>query len=351
MTREVIYTGKTLVRGGEMKWFLVLLMLLLVPLAARATCSQEDAPYKLKRTDRAYEQAMKLKGEFDRKGIGVTCVLPSKLVGMFEGQVGAAFYRTTVGVIDVMFLPESKDFEVRVVETIKDGRYLYSFEGQPHANTQVWDASHRCFFIQSHNYMFTTDDQGVAQRLRAVVAERPDSRQQTFESADGVFRFSYPHHYVLNTADNAGEIGVSMFPVCSDDAVCVVSRREYYAGTNLQAASFQEREIRDATTEVACLKGPPEDIPTYNLSEADRKRTIGGVVFTHGRSAEVGGGSGITSDFYRVFHRNKCYELNFSIAESSFANLDPSRVKEFTREDEGRVQSELIAILDSFRFL
>jgi hypothetical protein len=105
-----------------------------------------------------------------------------------------------------------------------------------------------------------------------------------------------------------------MFPVCNDEPVCVVSRREYYAGTNLQAASFQEREIRDATTEVACLKGPPEDVPTYNLPEADRKQTIGGVVFTHGRSAEVGAGSGITSDFYRVFHRNKCYELSFSIA-------------------------------------
>jgi hypothetical protein len=335
-----------------MKRCLVLLSLLFVPLAARATCSQEDAPYELKRADRAYEEAMKLKEQFDRQGIEVTCVLPSKLIGMFESQLGAAFYRTTVGVIDVMFLPESRDFEVRVVETIKGGRYLYSFEGKPHANTQVWDASHQCFFIQSHNYMLTTDDQELAQRLRAVVlAEQRDFQQQQFESVGGTFRFSYPHHYALKTADNAGEIGVSMFPVCNDEAVCVVSRREYYAGTNLQAASFQEHEIRDATTEVACLKGPPEDVPTYNLPGADRKRTIGGVVFTHGRSAEVGAGSGITSDFYRVFHRNKCYELSFSIAESSFANLDPSRVKEFTRVDEGRVQSELIAILDSFRFL
>jgi hypothetical protein len=333
-----------------MRRFLVLL-LLFVPLAARATCSQEDTPNELKRADRVYEEAMKLKEKFDREGIEVTCVLPSKLIGMFENQLGAAFYRTTVGVIDVMILPESRDFEVRVVETIKDGRYQYSFEGDPHANTQVWDASHHCFFIQSHNYMFTTDDQGVAQRLRAVVAERPDSQQQMFESADGVFRFSYPHHYVLDTKDNADEFGVSMFPICSKGAVCVVSRREYYAGTSLQAASFQEREIQDATTEVACLKGPPEDVPTYNLPEVNQKRTIGGVVFTHGRSAEAGGGSGITSDFYRVFHKNKCYKLSLSIAESSFANLDPSKVKEFTRENEERVQSELMAILDSFRFL
>jgi len=249
-------------------------------------------------------------------------------------------------------MPESEDFEVRVGETIKEGRYLYSFEGKPRASTQVWDASHQCFFIQSHNYMFTTDDQEAAQRLRAVVlAERPDFQQQTFASADGVFRFSYPRNYVLNTAKNAGEVGASMFPVCNDEAVCVVSRREYYAGTNLQAASFQEREIRHAKSEVACLKGPPEDVPTYTLPMADQERKIGGVVFTHGRSAEVGAGSGVTSDFYRVFHKNKCYELSLSIAESSFANFDPGTVKEFTREDEGRVQRELMAILDSFRFL
>jgi hypothetical protein len=331
---------------------LVLLSLLFVPLAARATCSHEDAPYELKRTDPAYEEAMKLKATLGQQGIEVTCVLPSKNVHIFEGQLGSAFYRTTVGVIDVMFLPESRDFEVRVAETIKDGRYLYSFEGEPHANTQVWDASHPWFFIQFRNSMFTTDDEKVAQRIRAVVlAKQPDSQRETFVSANGAFRFSYSSEYVLDTKDNANEFGVSMFPVCNDEGVCVVSRREYYAGTNLQAASFQEREIHNATTEVACLKGPPEDVPTYSLPEADRKRTIGGVVFTHGRSAEVGAGSSVTSDFYRVFHKNRCYELSFNIAESSFANLDPSRVKEFTREDEGRVQSELIAILDSFRFL
>jgi hypothetical protein len=200
--------------------------------------------------------------------------------------------------------------------------------------------------------MFTTDDERVAERLRAVIlAEQSVSRRETFVSPDGVFRFSYPREYVLDTKDNADEFGVSMFPVCNDEAVCVVSRREYYAGTSLQAASFQEREIRDATTTVACLKGPPEDVPTYNLPDADQKRTIAGVVFRHGRSAEVGGGSGITSDFYRVFHKNKCYELSLSIAESSFANLDPSKVKEFTRENEERVQSDLMAILESFRFL
>lgn len=334
-----------------MKQCLVLL-LLLAPLAARATCSHEDAPDELERMDPAYEEAMKLKDRFDQKGLEVICVLASKSVRIFDGQLGAAFYRAKVGNIDVMFLRTSMDFQIHVVERKKDGRYLYSFEGNPRANFPIWDASHPFYFIQLHNSMFATDDEKLAERLRAVVLlEYSGSQRQTLVSPERTFQFSYSRDYVLHSANNADESGVSMFPVCNERAVCVISRHEYYVGTNFQAASFQEREIRNATTEFACLKGPPEDVPTYNLPEADRKRTIGGIVFTHGRSAEVGAGSGITSDFYRVFHKTKCYELSFSIAESSFANLDPTRVKEFTREDEARVQRELIAILDSFRFL
>ena len=181
--------------------------------------------------------------------------------------------------------------------------------------------------------------------------KQPGSQRQTFVSPDGVFRFSYSRAYILNTKENANEVGVSYISVCSDGAVCVVSRRSASEGTNFQAASFQEREIHDATTEIACLKGPSEDVPTYKLPKNDQRRMIGGVVFTHGRSGEGGAGNHIGSDFYRVFHKRKCYELSTSIASSSFANFDPGTVKEFTREDERRVQSELIAILDSFRFL
>lgn len=57
---------------------LLVLFLLFVPLA-RATCSHEDAPYELKQSDPAYEQAMNLKRTFERQGIEVICVLPSKI--------------------------------------------------------------------------------------------------------------------------------------------------------------------------------------------------------------------------------------------------------------------------------
>jgi hypothetical protein len=150
-----------------MKRFLILL-LLFVPLAARATCSQEDAAYELKRTDRAYEEATKLKTSLEQQGIEVTCVLPSKSVRMFGGQLGAAFYRTSVGFFTVMFMPEAADFQVRVVQTRRNGRYFYSFEGKPPADTKGLDASHQIYFIQHRNLMFSTDDEKLAERLRRV---------------------------------------------------------------------------------------------------------------------------------------------------------------------------------------
>jgi hypothetical protein len=154
------------VSGDKMKRLTFLVLFLSSASLAHATCSHQDAPYELKQTDSAYTQAMKLKTDLKRQGIDVICVLPSKLANMFPGQLGAAFYRTSVGVIDVMFMPESVEFRVRVVETKKDGRYLYTFEGKPHANTPVWDSNRPSYFIQVHHIMFTTDDERVAQKLK-----------------------------------------------------------------------------------------------------------------------------------------------------------------------------------------
>ena len=191
--------------------------------------------------------------------------------------------------------------------------------------------------------------------LLAQHGTQPGSQRQTFVSPDGVFQISYPRAYILNTKENANEVGprvgVSYIPVCSDGAVCVVSPRSASEGTNFQAAAFQEREIQDATTEVACLRGPSEDVPRHQLPKKDQKRIIGGIVFTHGSTGEAGLGNYMGSDFYRVFHKRKCYELCVNIASSSFANFDPGTIKEFTRDDERRVRGDLVTIVDSFRFL
>jgi hypothetical protein len=143
-------------------------LLLLAPLTAHATCSPEDAPSQLKQSDRAYDQAMKLKAAFEKRGVEVTCVMPSVDVRMFRNQLGAAVYRTSIGQLDVMILQESLEFQIHVVETRKDGRYFYTFEGKPDVDTRGWDAAFKLYFVQHRNFMFDVPDDKVAEKLRSL---------------------------------------------------------------------------------------------------------------------------------------------------------------------------------------
>jgi len=145
------------------------ILLFFIPLAARATCSPEDVPYELKQTDRAYEQAMKLKAAMEHQGIEIACVLPSKSVHMFRNQLGAAFYRTSIGVLDAMIIPDSIDFHIHVVETRRDNRYFYTFEGKPDVDTDGWDASYKTYFVQHRNFMLSTTDEKTAEKLKSVL--------------------------------------------------------------------------------------------------------------------------------------------------------------------------------------
>ncbi|MFY9531642.1 MAG: hypothetical protein WBC04_24575 [Candidatus Acidiferrales bacterium] len=149
------------------------------------------------------------------------------------------------------------------------------------------------------------------------------------------------------------EAGSSYIPVCSDGAVCVVSHRSNYQGSNFEAASFQVREINGATTQRACLTSPMRaaNVPEFDIATEDPTRIINGVSFLHGISIDAGLGHHMSTDLYRAFHHGRCYELSINVAITSFANFDPGTVKEFTHDDEQRVRSELTLVLDSFRFL
>jgi hypothetical protein len=151
-----------------MKFFLVVLSLFM-PFAAHATCSPEDAPSQLKQSDREYDQAMKLKAAFEKQGIEVTCVMPSVDVRMFRNQLGAAVFYTSLGQINAMILPESIDFQIRVIETRKNGRFFYTFEGKPDVDTNGWDAAYKIYFVQHRNFMFTAPDEKLAEKIKSLV--------------------------------------------------------------------------------------------------------------------------------------------------------------------------------------
>jgi hypothetical protein len=73
-------------------------------------------------------------------GFIVKCVLPSKMDGLFDGQKGAALYRTDGGEFDVLFLPKAETFDaVELVEQKQGKTYVYSFRGTPHS-LPAWKA-------------------------------------------------------------------------------------------------------------------------------------------------------------------------------------------------------------------
>jgi hypothetical protein len=179
------------------------------------------------------------------------------------------------------------------------------------------------------------------------------SGQQTFKSPDGTSQFTYASSYTLYAGSEAEQPALSYIPVCQSAVACVVYARSKYAGTNFQAAAFQEREIDEAITERACLTSPMRapKVPEFYISTKDPTRIIKGVRFLHGTSFSFGLGNYMNTDLYRTFHKSRCHELSISVATSGFWVFDSGAVKEFTPEDEQHVRNELTMVLDSFRFL
>src|SRR5262249_51805391 len=86
----------------------------------------------LQRSDPAYADADAFARTLAERGVIVSCIAPSKMVGTFEGQKGAALFRTSVGDFEFLVLPASQTFDaLEIVARRQRGRYLYSFAGQP----------------------------------------------------------------------------------------------------------------------------------------------------------------------------------------------------------------------------
>jgi hypothetical protein len=174
---------------------------------------------------------------------------------------------------------------------------------------------------------------------------------RTFTSPDGAFRFVYPQTYLVKTEWNADEISASYIPVCIEGAICVVTRRDAYKGTNFQAAAFDVLQIENTSTQDSCLSTFSSNRGANETHKVDVRKTTAGVTFTHLESTDAGVGNYRYSDLYRTFHKGKCYELSVNIATSSYGNFDPGTIKEFTKEDTAKVREDLTSIVDSFRFL
>jgi hypothetical protein len=140
-------------------------------------CGQKELEAALPSNAQAYPEAIALSQTLSKHGILVKCVLLSKMENTFDGQDGAALYRTDNGDFEVLFLPQPKTFDrLNVIERQDGARYSYRFKGPP----QPWpanliDSSFRIYFIKNRNMLFVVENnKQLAAKLGKLVRSAPD---------------------------------------------------------------------------------------------------------------------------------------------------------------------------------
>jgi hypothetical protein len=132
-------------------------------------CADVNWP-ALQPSDRAYSDAVDLARALADHGVVIQCIAPSRWTGMFEGQTGAALFRTKRGGFDALFLPKPHNFDgLEIVERQESGRYLYTFAGRPKPwRANLFDASRPIYFIKNLNRLIVAYDKEVAADLGPI---------------------------------------------------------------------------------------------------------------------------------------------------------------------------------------
>ena len=154
-------------------------VMLLLGLSAAITgqsdrCSDSDLRAVLQPTDDAYTRAMELVNTLQAEELIIRCVLRSKMDGRFEGQIGAALFRTNRGDFDAMFLPKDKTFEklnIRERQRQDNGWYLYSFEGEPTPITNGIESPRPIYYVKHADLLLETWNDQLAEALRRAVSK------------------------------------------------------------------------------------------------------------------------------------------------------------------------------------
>jgi len=135
--------------------------------AQNAPC---DSRALLPATDPAYAEAMKLSRTLNRHGLHIRCVLLSKEAQLFDGQLGAAFFRTEIGDFEALFLPPTQSWDkLQVNEQHENGGYnRYRFQGSP-AYAGTWEGRNSLYFVKHRNQFLHTLDPQVVSKLREAL--------------------------------------------------------------------------------------------------------------------------------------------------------------------------------------
>jgi hypothetical protein len=185
----------------------------------------------------------------------------------------------------------------------------------------------------------------------------PSTRQASFTSPDGIFRFSYPSAFEVCTQDHIEPCIHSYIPACDQDAiVCVVYPAKQFEETSFGDAAFEVREIRTnrekMTADVCVTPHPLKDSewPEYMISARRPAKMINGVLFVHGIKDEGAMSHSSSVDLYRTFHCGRCFELSVGQSGTDPQVFDPPK-KWLTAQQQKSVDGSMTQIVQSFRFI
>jgi len=164
--------------NGEMAQRLIFGLVFLGMMTSSLLCAQTADPCKdpraaearLDQRSEVYEDAWELANTLSKHGFLVNCIQNSKEDRLFPTQKGAALYRTNQGDFVVWFLPKAATFDRLEVFTQSEGegRYLYTFRGEPKIATKFHSAK-LTWYINHQNLMFEVfGNQKLADQLNDV---------------------------------------------------------------------------------------------------------------------------------------------------------------------------------------
>jgi hypothetical protein len=159
--------------------FLVLYAAMTARLSAQATaCNDPHASPEANassqqqwenRSSPVYADATELARILNERGFFVQCIRRSVEERFFQGQKGAAWFKTNRGIFDVWFLPKPENFAgLEIDERRENGEYVYSYRGTLQISGTM-ESPQRNYFISYENLLFhVVGDQQLAASIRSV---------------------------------------------------------------------------------------------------------------------------------------------------------------------------------------
>jgi hypothetical protein len=132
-------------------------------------CSPNELLAVLKPDDPVYADALNLARTLQIHAVIIKCVLQSKMIDVFQDQKGAALLKTDQGDFEALFLPSTDTFDsVESIESRENGRFLYSFLGNPSPKSpHPINSAYAMYFVKHANQFFITSDSELA----AIIAK------------------------------------------------------------------------------------------------------------------------------------------------------------------------------------